>query len=835
MVSSQPEPSPDSLAMVPNSEGAPTTTPIDRRTTAEPEAEEASLRQELHQRNQMIDALRHELATLHQYERDLKALATYLDRAEVTSETAQELKAHLARRAQRLTWLEQHAAQQADGIAWLRQEVDHRDSRLAEIYQSRLWQVGHLYWQTRQPAAQAAHFVRRRSEALALTVGRRILPDPVKVGLKRLWTPPIAQLPTSTDAVDINKHSIPRPTTFDVICFSIIDWEFRWQRPQQLMSQFASHGHRVFFLSVSRFLPAGSRRYEAIPLRDNVWEIRLALPHTFDVYSGTLGAEVTRWIVDDLQAMRDDFHIGGAIALIQMATWAEAAYGARQSFGWRLVYDCMDEWNTFPGIRPALLDAEKHLVSEVDLLVVSGQRLWEKWSAHNANTVLARNGADFAHFNNAPANDLLADVPRPIVGYFGAIAPWFDLELMLRLARERPSYTFVLLGGVFEVSTTDLEALPNVRLLGQQPYAQMPAYLQHFDACIIPFKVNAVTEATDPVKFYEYISQGKPVVAPQMPELYPYREHLFIASSHTDFIAKVDQAVQENDPARSASRIELARQNTWQARLAQIQVGICRAHPRISIAIVSYNSQHDLGACLESLERNTLYPSFEVILVDNASLDNSLELARSYADRYPWLTVIANEHNAGFAGANNQALATASGDYFVLLNPDTVVSNGWLPKLLRHLEAPTIGLVVAVTNFAGNEAKIDVTYTDLAGMEDFAETYTRQHARKVFDIHSAAMYCVGMRRDTFERVGPLDDQFTIGMFEDDDYSHRTRLAGLRVVCAEDVFVHHVGQASFKQLSPSEYQEVWDRNQRRYEQKWQMAWVAHQPRRRGDGD
>src|SRR6185369_7208340 len=140
----------------------------------------------------------------------------------------------------------------------------------------------------------------------------------------------------------------------------------------------------------------------------------------------------------------------------------------------------MDDWSSFPGMDTdhALLELERGLERNADLLVVSSQTLFDKWSANNANTVLARNAADFSHFYNVEANELLADESRPIIGYFGAIAEWFDFKLMLRLATERPDYTFVLLGGVFGSLVDELAALPNVRLLGQQDYETMPAYLE---------------------------------------------------------------------------------------------------------------------------------------------------------------------------------------------------------------------------------------------------------------------------------------------------------------------------------------------------------------------
>ena len=89
--------------------------------------------------------------------------------------------------------------------------------------------------------------------------------------------------------------------------------------------------------------------------------------------------------------------------------------------------------------------------------------------------------------------------------------------------------------------------------------------------------------------------------------------------------------------------------------------------------------------------------------------------------------------------------------------------------------------------------------------------------------------CVAMRRDAFERVGPLDEAYGIGMFEDDDYAVRMRRKGLRVVCAEDSYVHHVGQGAFAKLSPADYNALWQRNQAYYEKKFSVSWKPHKAR------
>jgi GT2 family glycosyltransferase len=423
-------------------------------------------------------------------------------------------------------------------------------------------------------------------------------------------------------------------------------------------------------------------------------------------------------------------------------------------------------------------------------------------------------------------NGRLATVPHPIVGYFGAIADWFDVDLMTRLARERPHYQFVLLGGVFGVDVRGLDALPNVSLLGQQPYADMPEYLHHFDVCLIPFRINPITQATDPVKLYEYLAAGKPVVSVALPELEPCREHVYLAASADDFLAQVDAAVAERDPARAERRRQFAAANTWAARYETIHNAVVRAVPSASIIIVTHDNLALTRLCLESVLRNTPYPACEVLVVDNASTDGTPEFLQALAAHHPDVRVILNSQNLGFARANNQALAASRGDHLVLLNNDTVVPPGWLTRLLAHLADPEVGLVGPVTNFVGNEARIEVTYTNIGEMELFAADRGRRHARKLADIPMLAMFCTAMRRDTFAQIGPLDERFGIGMFEDDDYTRRVRAAGLRVVCAADVFVHHVGQAAFKKLiAGGQYDALFEANRRSYEAKW-GTWTAH---------
>ena len=251
-----------------------------------------------------------------------------------------------------------------------------------------------------------------------------------------------------------------------------------------------------------------------------------------------------------------------------------------------------------------------------------------------------------------------------------------------------------------------------------------------------------------------------------------------------------------------------------------------------SIVIVTYDNLVFNKLCLVSVLLNTEDLDYEIVVVDNGSTDGTLEYLSALEHRFGHLRVLRNTTNRGFAAANNQGLENAKGEILVLLNNDTVVPHGWLGRLARWLEDPQIGLVGPVTNRAANEQEIEVPYRTYGEFLTFADEHAIAEKDKSLDIRAAFMFCTALRRDVYRTVGGLDERFEMGLFEDDDYALRVARAGYRVVCAEDVFVHHFGQATLGKLAGTgEYGTLFHANRARWEQKWGIAWKGHKKRPR----
>lgn len=619
--------------------------------------------------------------------------------------------------------------------------------------------------------------------------------------------------------------SVATINKYDVIFFSIINWDFRYQRPQHLAVKFAKNGHRVFYLNINL---AKRDSYKCAQISDKIFEVTIPFITDAVIYDINI-AEGFDVVIAAFNELFKKFSIKELIAFVELPSWLPVVEFLKNKYGTKVVFDCLDEYSGFSNISKDNHAAETRLAEIADYCVATSDLLYQKHKDACKEIALIRNAAEFNHFSHCPENTLLGNVRKPIIGYYGAINDRFDVEIVQHVAATKPGWSIVLIGSAGGDIKKGLKAYPNIYLLGEVTYSILPQYLYWFDVCIIPFKLIPLTLSTNPVKFYEFMSAGKPVVACELPELLSYKDYVYVAKNKLDFVAQIDKAlVEDNDILRKA-RVGLAMQNDWHHRFQEVDKIAHDLYPLVSIIIITYNNLQYNKLCIESIYAKTAYPNFELIIIDNASSDGTVGYLQEIAMQHNNIKLILNQENKGFAGANNIGIKEAKGEFIILLNNDTIVTRGWISGLLKYLSDPTIGMVGPVTSWAGNEARVDVTYSKPVGIEIFAEYYTQKHRNEIFDIPMLAMFCVALRKDTVEKVGLLDEQFGVGMFEDDDYSYRVRQAGLRIVCAEDVFIHHFGRLSFSKIDQEKYQKIFDENREKYEQKWGIKWVPHKSR------
>jgi glycosyltransferase involved in cell wall biosynthesis/tRNA A-37 threonylcarbamoyl transferase component Bud32 len=361
----------------------------------------------------------------------------------------------------------------------------------------------------------------------------------------------------------------------DIIIFPVIDWYYRFQRPQQIATRLAEHGHRVLYLR-TYFLKGTEPVYQ--PLRDDlpIIDVQLGLPVPKDNNADQLDDDSKNILLDQFEFLQKHFNISKAICFVDLPFWALLVLELKKRHGWKIIYNSMDQLSGFSNVTPQMLAPEVELTQKSDLVLVTSHILLKEKAQLNSNCLLVPNGTDFDHFNYLPRilpNELIG-IKKPIIGYYGAMSDWLDTELLYHLASARPNWNFVLIGGIESADISWLEKSNNIFLLGEKPYELLPCYLRHFDTCIIPFKKTLLTEATNPVKLFEFLSAGKSVVATDLHELRYYQEYVGLVSTVDEWLGAIELALKDYAPVQVTKRMRFARQNTWDERMILIQDAI---------------------------------------------------------------------------------------------------------------------------------------------------------------------------------------------------------------------------------------------------------------------
>ena len=379
-----------------------------------------------------------------------------------------------------------------------------------------------------------------------------------------------------------------------ILCFAPEPWEHIWRNRHQIMSRLAEK-NRVLFVEPRPYLREVIRDWRAgkvgwkdlsrplvTQIKENLWAYH---PPLFAPLSGRYPLSVIlRWLREtQMKRVMRQLGFTAPILWLYRPNMADAV----GRYGEKLVtYHIVDQYSAYEADfqsvygqerRSSVEQSERTMLGLADLVIVTSSSLLEEKGHYNANTHWVPNGVDYEAFSTAalsgalPPDDVAA-LPRPIVGYVGAINEKLDYELLRQVALEIPC-TLILVGPVhlrLDLSGPKMLDLPNVCFLGAKPVSDVARYVAACDVCLMPYKLNEWTAHINPLKLYEYLAAGKPVVSTAIPATAGFEQVIRIAGGQAGFCQHVGHALEERDASLVRDRMNLAAQNTWMARVEKL-------------------------------------------------------------------------------------------------------------------------------------------------------------------------------------------------------------------------------------------------------------------------
>ena len=313
-----------------------------------------------------------------------------------------------------------------------------------------------------------------------------------------------------------------------------VSWTYMYQRPQQLAMELSKQGQKVQYINTD--MHPHHRQRTTLAVNEKL----ILHPHHTPLTS--LECDI---LYSSYPPLFLDVH--------------------RQCPNLFSIFDSLDEptegyfsyWNKNNAYYASLQRA--------DLVLTTAKTLYDKAKDYNDNVIMVPNGCDFDYFNTPQPKPIeYNNITGPIVLYSGALAPWVDIELIIQSALTYPKYTFVVIGVEID---RKLPVLPNLIYLGHQPYERVASFIQHSNVCIIPFLTGqSEVKGCNPIKMYEYLACGKPIVSTEMAETMEYCEYW----SNDNFIENIQKSIEENTICKTNKRIEIAKENSWTKRVNTI-------------------------------------------------------------------------------------------------------------------------------------------------------------------------------------------------------------------------------------------------------------------------
>jgi glycosyltransferase involved in cell wall biosynthesis len=378
----------------------------------------------------------------------------------------------------------------------------------------------------------------------------------------------------------------------DILILSTQDWDALPTRKHHWARKFSSRGNRVVYVEqqmhILGWLADIRNQYKRIwswiygprIVSEGLWIFTLPIVLPFfqvfrfvNALNNSLLAPIIMW------ALR---RIGFNINILWVYTPHAAGLIGRfgESF---VVYECVDDFTATRGlVRGSTVEAlEKDLLSMVDQVIVTHPGLQEAKSGISRRLALVPNGADLRHFALTGCQDTVppkevSELPKPVIGFHGWIQYWIDFDLIAYAAQMHPDWSFVFIGPIEPLARVDkVRNLSNVHFLGKMPYENIPALIAGFDVCINPFVLDKLSDTVSPIKLYEYLASGKPVVSVDMPAAREFADFISIVRTPNEFVTALEDQLVQN--ARgivdhdAAARRRAISDYSWDARFQQVE------------------------------------------------------------------------------------------------------------------------------------------------------------------------------------------------------------------------------------------------------------------------
>lgn len=337
-----------------------------------------------------------------------------------------------------------------------------------------------------------------------------------------------------------NLTDLPKADGDTVVIYPpTIDWNWMRQRPQQLMEQFSLHGFPVYYCNMtqSKFELFTAVNSNLTIVHNNHYFIKHVVP-----LLKAQGKKILLWV-----------------------SWSKLHYFMDEYQPDFVIYDYLDDFSAWQSYLKPMVDKADVVITTSQVLEAQAQTQFP-----DKPRFLIPNGCDVEHFKGGITSKKppeFASHTGPIITYSGAWAKWIDHALVEKIAAAFPSALVAIIGVEFGAKVN--REIPNLKYLGYKSYLDLPSYLHHSTVCIIPFLIEQITVATNPIKMYEYLASGKPVVSTDIPEarLIPA---VYVGADHNTFIEAIRQLIEKKATFSEEEVTSWLSANTWEKRFEEI-------------------------------------------------------------------------------------------------------------------------------------------------------------------------------------------------------------------------------------------------------------------------